>query len=375
MIVNELEAKTLLRIHKKVDSWFLSRYNMNLYRGCSHNCVYCDGRAEKYNVEGEFGSVVSVKINAVDLLRKELTSTRRRTMLKPGYILLGGGVGDSYQPADQTYQLSRKTLELLKENKFPVHILTKSLLVKHDLDLIQQINKKTRAIVSMSFSSVDDQISSLFEPGVPPPSKRLALLKQFKQTGIPCGMFLMPVIPGVTDTVEKLDESIKAAHDLGLDFIIFGGMTLKDGRQKTYFSETLQKHYPDLVPLYHTLYHGNEWGQPVPEYFQSLNAAFSLLAKKYAIPKRIPPRLYTDMIDENDRVIVMLEQLDYLLKLEGKPTPYGYAAYQISQINQPLSSMIYELRNIKGVGPTTEKIIQEILKTGTSSYYEKMLYL
>src|SRR5512137_89209 len=91
--IRESKAKSILRKHKKIDSWFVSRYGMNLYRGCTHNCVYCDGRAEGYYVDGEFGTDVSVKVNAVDVLRRELDPRRKRTPLQPGYILLGGGVG------------------------------------------------------------------------------------------------------------------------------------------------------------------------------------------------------------------------------------------------------------------------------------------
>ena len=348
---------------------------MNLYRGCTHNCMYCDGRAEKYQVDGEFGCDVAVKINAIDVLRQELDFTRRRKPLKPGYVMIGGGVGDSYQPVDQQYQLSRKTLELMSEKKLPVHILTKSTLVKRDIDILTQINSSSKAIVSMSFSSVDDHISSIFEPGVPPPSERLKMLDSFKQQGIPCGMFLMPVIPFITDTYEQMEQSIKAAYDFKLDFIIFSGMTLKEGKQKTYFYNTLEKTYPELLPNYHTIYpKDHQWGNASDTYYASINETFRLLAKKYQIPKRIPPHLYTNIVDENDRVVIILEHLDYLLKNKGKPSPYGYAAYSISQLKEPLSSMKHNLRQIKGVGPTTEKIIKEILETGRSSYYEGLLY-
>ena len=88
MIVKEIKAKSILRKHKKVDSWFVCRYGMNLYRGCIHNCVYCDGRAEKYNVEGEFGRTVTVKVNALEILSRELDPSKKRVPLKPGYVLV-----------------------------------------------------------------------------------------------------------------------------------------------------------------------------------------------------------------------------------------------------------------------------------------------
>jgi len=125
LTINEIEAKSILRKQKKIDSWFLSRYGMNLYRGCTHNCVYCDGRAEGYYVEGEFGSDVAVKINALEVLRRELDPRRKRTPYKPGYVMVGGGVGDSYQPVEEKYELTRKTLLLLSEKKLPFQILTK----------------------------------------------------------------------------------------------------------------------------------------------------------------------------------------------------------------------------------------------------------
>jgi len=96
--IREIEAKSILRKHKKIDSWFISHYGMNLYRGCSHNCAYCDGRSEGYYVDGEFGEDVTAKVNAIEVLRRELDPKRKRIPLKRSFIMVGGGVGDSYQP-------------------------------------------------------------------------------------------------------------------------------------------------------------------------------------------------------------------------------------------------------------------------------------
>jgi len=373
MNIREIKARTILRMHKRIDSWFVSHYGMNLYRGCAHNCVYCDGRAEKYNIDGKFGEDVAVKINAIDLLRKELTSIKRRYPLRKSYFMVGGGVGDSYQPVEKKYGLTREALNLMYEFNLPVSILTKSTLVEKDFDVIKEINKKNRAIVSMSFSSVDDEISSVFEPGVPPPSERLETLKKFKEEGIACGMFLMPVIPFITDKPKYLEESIKKAKENDLDFIIFSGMTLKNGRQMDFFFKVLNKYDKSLKVDYQHLYGNNQWGIPKPEYYASLHQTFYAIAKKYKIPLRIPPTLYRDILDENDLVTVILDQIDYLLKLQGKKSPFGFASYSISQLQQPLSSIRYKLRTIKGVGSVTEKIILEILETKKSSYHEKLL--
>lgn len=374
MSIREIEAKSILRKHRKIDSWFISHYGMNLYRGCSHNCVYCDGRSEGYYVDGEFGEDVVVKVNAIDILRRELEPKRKRTPLKRSYIMLGGGVGDSYQPMEKKYQLSRGALQLIHEYDFPVHILTKSTLVKRDIDIIKEINEQNRAIVSFSFSSIDEKISAVFEPGVPPPGERLEALTFFKKEGIACGMFLLPVIPFITDTPKLMEETIKRASKMGLDFIIFGGMTLKEGKQKDYFFDVLKKNYPELMVEYGNIYTGNKWGETKEKYYSSVNLRFNRIARKYKIPRRIPPPLYSDILSENDLVIVILEHIDYLLKLEGKKSPFGYAAYSISKIKEPLGTVKGELQKIRGVGKTTEDIIVEILKTGSSSYYLKLLH-
>jgi DNA repair photolyase len=373
VLVKEIKAKSILRKAKKVDSWFLINYGMNLYRGCAHNCVYCDGRSEGYYVDGEFGEEVSVKINAIDILKRELDPKRKRIPLKHYFVGLSGGVGDSYQPLEKKYKLTRKALELFSEKKFPVHILTKSTLVERDIDLIKKINKQNRAIISFSFSSVCDEISSIFEPGVPAPKQRLKTLSKFKKEGVACGMYLMPVIPFITDTPEVMEETIKKAKETNLDFIVFAGMTLKEGRQKKYFMKTLKKRFPELLPHYEHIYLKNKWGEPTKRYQESIHKTFNLLSKKYKIPRRIPANLYNDILDENDLVTVILEQLDYLAKLQEKPSPYGYAAYYISKVKEPLSGMERRLRSIKGVGKVTESIIKEILNTGSSHYYENLL--
>jgi len=371
--IREVEAKSILRKHRKIDSWFISRYGMNLYRGCAHNCVYCDGRAEGYYVDGEFGRDVTVKVNAIDILRRELDPKRKRVPFKRSFIMMGGGVGDSYQPLERKYELTRKALELMYEFNLPVHMLTKSTLIKRDLDILKKINEQSRAVVSFSFSSVDDKTSALFEPGVPPPAERLQPIAFFKDEGIACGMFLLPVIPFLTDTSELLEQTVSKAKEAGVDFVIFGGMTLKEGRQKDYFYDALKKTHPELIAEYQNIYKGSQWGEATRGYYSLITKRFDSVAKKYSMPQRMPLALYRDILEQDDLVVVILEHINYFLKLEGKPSSFGYAAYSISQLKEPLSAMKGELRKIKGVSKTVEPVILEIIETGSSSYYEKLL--
>ena len=372
MKIREVQARSILLKHKRIDSWFVSRYGMNLYRGCTHNCVYCDGRAEGYYVDGEFGKDVTVKTNAIDLLRRALDPKGKRKPLKRSYIMLGGGVGDSYQPVEKKYRLSRQALQVIYDYGFPVHILTKSTLVKRDLDIIKKIDRQSRAIVSFSISSADDKTSAIFEPGVPTPSRRFDTLAYFKNQGIACGIFLLPVIPFITDTHPMIENAIDKASKVGTDFVVFGGMTMKRGNQQEHFLRVLKNNYPQLLPEYTMIYQGNKWGEAIPDYYRSISQTFDTIATEYGMSKRLPANLFNDILDENDLVTVILEQLDYLLRLKGAQSPYGYAGRSVSQLKQPISTLA-NMRQIKGVGVTTEGIIKEIIERHTCSYYEKLL--
>ncbi|OFX48912.1 MAG: hypothetical protein A2046_07990 [Bacteroidetes bacterium GWA2_30_7] len=373
MAITEINAKSVLSKHKRIDSWFVARYSMNFYRGCMHNCAYCDGRADGYYVKGEFGKDITIKTNAIEILDKELNPEKKRKPLTPSFILLGGGVSDSYQPVEKKYEISRRALELILKYNYPVQILTKSTLVERDMDLLIEINKKSKVIVNFSFSSANDEISSYFEPLVPLPSERLETISKFKSNGISCGVFLMPVIPFITDSEVEIENTIKKVKQAGADFIIFSGMTLKEGTQKDYFFNILNKSYPWLIENYKKIYTGSEWGQASATYYQNLTTVFNKAISKYKLPQRIPANLFNKILYENDLITVMLEQIDYIQKSKGEPSPYGFAAYSINQLKEPVSNIKNNLQQLKGVGKFIEKIILEILETGTSKYYEKII--
>jgi hypothetical protein len=150
-------------------------------------------------------------------------------------------------------------------------------------------------------------------------------------------------------------------------------MTLKEGRQREHFYRILQQHYPDKVIHYHNIYKNDKWGGASGSYYGMLDPLVLGLSKKYRIPLRIPDTLFGNTMTENDKIMVMLEQIGYILGLQKLKNPYGYAAYKISQQTEPLADLFGDLRQIKGVGKTTELIIKEIIRTGTSSYYKKIV--
>jgi DNA repair photolyase len=373
MAIREIQAKTILRKRKKIDSWFISHYAMNLYRGCLHNCAYCDGRAERYYVEGEFGRDIVVKTNAIEILERELDPRRRRKPLKRSYMLLGGGVGDSYGPVEEKYGLTRRALELIDRFGWPVHILTKSTLVERDIDLLRRFRAHSRAMVSFSFSSMEAEICARFEPLAAPPQERLDSMARIRSQGVSVGMFLMPVIPLISDFPEMIDSAIKMGKRAGAQFVIFSPMTLKTGRQKDHFLHVLKRHFPDLLIEYEVLYPDSDWGHPSRQYSRLVFDLFHRSAAKHRIPVRIPNALFGDLLSENDRAVVILEQIDYVLKCLGRSSPYGYAANSISRLDRPLGEYESRLRTLKGVGKTTERLLREIIHSGRSGYHEKLI--
>lgn len=367
----EIQAKSLLRKQKKVDSWFLSRYGMNLYRGCEHNCSYCDGRAERYYVEGEFGRDVSVKMNAPELLDRELNPQSKRKPLRKGIIVLGGGVGDSYQPSEEKYRISRKVLQIIKKYRFPVHVLTKSARVLDDIELLREMNEQSGVLVSFSLSTADDDLAAKFEPCASPPSERLAAIKTLRDAGIISGVFLMPVIPFLSDTPSMIDHSLKAAKAADAKYLLFGGMTLKEGRQQDYFYEELGKHFPEIISYYQQIYTGDRWGNASKEYYETAHQVFRDMNAVHKLPKRIPLHFVREWLPMEDQVVILLEQLHYLNRLKGLKSTFGQAAYRISERIEHKMELDY--KTIDGVGKVTAGYLREWIETGRCRYYEELL--
>jgi DNA repair photolyase len=346
---------------------------MNLYRGCAHACAYCDGRAERYRVSGVFGKDVAVKINAVELLERALDPKRKRKPFPGGFVLLGGGVTDSWQPINRKYRLAEMALDVLLAFGRPVHALTKSASVVDSLDRFVAIDDRSRAVISFSFSSVNKTICDWVEPGLSGPSPRLVAMEKISAAGLPTGMFLMPVIPGLTDTEEEMTSSLRAAKASGADFIIFGGMTLKPGRQFDHFIALVSEHHPDLLPGYRKIYPGNRWGSALPAYYAKIGRRLAPIARELNLPLRMPVALWGDLVDETEKVIIILEQLDYLARLETGRSDFGRAARTIANSNRPIHDLLNAPSLIEKLGPFIQELVREIVTTGTSRYYRKLL--
>ena len=189
-MIEEISAKAILSSVHQPDSWFGLKYNMNLYRGCQHQCIYCDSRNECYQIE-DF-STIQVKVNAVELLEKELSRKRVK-----GFIGTGS-MNDPYMPLEGKFELTRHALQIIAKYQFPAHIITKNKLVTCDLEIIQMINQ-INARVSFSISTSDDNLAEKIEPGASKPSDRFRAMRENGSGGVKTGVILMPVLPFIED--------------------------------------------------------------------------------------------------------------------------------------------------------------------------------
>ncbi|MBE0583792.1 MAG: radical SAM protein, partial [Desulfofustis sp.] len=210
-MITEIEAKGILNPVKQPDDWFGLKYNMNLYRGCQHRCIYCDSRSECYQIDN-FDREVIVKVNAVDLLADQLPRKRVRGTIGTG------SMNDPYMPVEKQYNLTGRALTVIVENRFPVHVLTKSDLVIKDIDTLQTISE-VFAAVSFTITAANDELAKKLEPGAPLVSRRFAAMKKLADRGIHTGVLLMPVLPMIEDDAENILAIIQMAADHGASYI------------------------------------------------------------------------------------------------------------------------------------------------------------
>jgi DNA repair photolyase len=244
-MIHEVTAKTLLSSAKRPDPWFGIKYTMNLYRGCQHQCIYCDSRSACYQIEN-FADVL-VKVNAIDLLKKELPRKRVKGTIGTG------SMSDPYLPLEATRRLTAQALDVIAEQQFPVHVLTKSDLVLRDLETLRVISR-VYAAISFTITTADDELGKQIEPGAPPVSRRLAAMEKLAGAGLLTGALMMPVLPFIEDQPENIAAIVHRARESGASYILAAfGMTLRD-RQRAYYYAQLDRLFPGLRLQYERQY-------------------------------------------------------------------------------------------------------------------------
>jgi DNA repair photolyase len=278
-MIKEIQTKTLLARVKGPEDWFGLYYNMNLYRGCQHQCIYCDSRSECYQIE-DFDHEVLIKANAIELLRHELAGKRVTGTIGTG------SMNDPYMPLEAEVGLTRRALGVIAESGFPVHVITKSDLVLRDLDLLEAIGRKTYAAVTFTVTTSEDALSKRLEPGAPVSSRRLAALQTLDQHGILVGVALMPVLPFIEDMEENIREIARRAHAAGAKYILPAfGMTLRD-RQRQYYYTKLDLLFPGLRPRYEKAF-GEHYSAPARN-ARHLGQVFAEMCQELGMATKIP---------------------------------------------------------------------------------------
>jgi len=256
-------------------------WTLNPYRGCTHGCHYCFARRYHSQFEmssgDEFSSVILVKTNFVDVLRRELD----RPSWKRDYVAVGTAT-DVYQPIEGHYKITRRSLEALAEARTPVGVITKGPMVVRDKDVLLELSRRARCTVYMSVPTVDEDAWRILEPGTAHPLQRLRAVRELNDAGIRAGVLMNPIVPGLTSQPAKLERTVKAITDHGAAFIGTNLLFLKDGT-RVHFMGFLEKHFPELWTKYQRLYQGAY--APAP-YAKEVRGIVKLLQKKYRISAR-----------------------------------------------------------------------------------------
>ena len=311
------EAKSGFARAALPESFLVSLYRVLApYRGCAHGCRYCDGRAEKYYVEGDFERDILARTNLSELVASDIASGA--ALREFGSVCIGSGVTDVYQPLERELELTRKTLEALVPAQIPVVILTKSDLILRDFDLLAQFPK---ALVICTVTTANPEHAAILEPGASSPAARLEVVRKAKEAGFSSGIMAMPLCPGITATDESLGSLLDAAEAAGADFVYPGGLTLRPGRQKDLFVSVLDGQFPELRGEYDRLFAENRpSGMPLAASASAFARDCDRMLRSRGIPQMIPHSIYRDLLSPADSLFVLFCHLQSLFALRGVDT-------------------------------------------------------
>ena len=233
------------------------RYGMNIYRGCTHGCIYCDSRSRCYQFTHPFEDI-EVKQNAPELLEKALKSKRKKCMIGTG------AMSDPYMHCEDNLRLTRKCLEIIVENGFGATVQTKSDRILRDIDLLSEINRSAKCVVQMTLTTYDDNLCRILEPNVCNTKRRIEVLEKMQERRIPTVVWLTPILPFINDTEENITAILKECVRVGVKGVIdFGmGLTLRDGDREYYYA-ALDEYFPGMKERYIKRY-GNAYELPSP---------------------------------------------------------------------------------------------------------------
>lgn len=272
-----IQTKGIVYSVKHGDKWFGVDYNMNLYRGCCHGCIYCDSRSDCYHVENF--DQVRAKENSKEILYQQLSHKRKK-----GVVGIGA-MSDTYNPFEETYNITREALKVLRDLHFGVCIESKSDLILRDIDILKQIHQDSPTIIKLTVTTTNDELARIIEPNAPSSSKRLAAIAKMASEGLYAGVLMMPILPFINDSPQEIINLVKAAYDANASFIYPAfGVTLRSN-QRDYYFEQLDIKFPGLKQRYRERY-GDQYSCESPNAKQ-LYRVFKEECERYHIPYRM----------------------------------------------------------------------------------------
>lgn len=248
---------------------------MNIYRGCTHGCIYCDSRSTCYQMKHAFEDI-EVKRNAPQLLEKELRQKRQRCMIGTGAMC------DPYMHCEETLMLTRQCLQLIADHGFGLAVQTKSDRILRDIELLDRINRQSRCVVQMTLTTYDEALCAILEPDVCTTSRRYEALREMHACGIPTVVWMTPILPFINDTPENIRALVELCADAGVMGIIYfgAGTTIRDG-DREYFFAALDRHFPGMKQRYLKRY-GNAY-ECMSDRDPELTALFHQLCEQHRI--------------------------------------------------------------------------------------------
>lgn len=304
-ILHRKYVKKALRKALFPDNFIISRYHLSPYMACSHGCAYCDGRAEKYYVEGDFDRDIIVRENIDKLLLKELSNIREKAP-----VSISSGVTDAYQPVEEITGLTRKCLEVLSYFDLPVNLLTKSALIERDIDILSKIAESNPVTVFISLVHLDDEKRRIFEPEAASVEERLELITKLKDAGCNVGILAMPFIPFIGDSIEHAGKLSQILLQKNVDFIMPGYLTLRPGRQKDFFLKRIEEYFPEYLDDYKEMYSNNMLsGNPLKKYRDNFTSVAEKVFLDQNINTMVPHHIYRRSLHKSDELFVLLLQL------------------------------------------------------------------
>ncbi len=316
------KASVLSARRPTINEFFLSAYTLSIYTGCEIGCPYCDSW-----IFGDrpLNETVHIPLDLPQRLDAELEA------VNPGDLIAITALSDPYQAAEQTYRITRQTLQVLAKRKQPCLLLTKSASVMEDADLLQRMNQDGLAIIMTTLLTMDPHLAEKLEGKAPPPAMRLEMLTALKRLGVPVGVALLPIMPYVNDTQSALRTTLRACVAAGVDFVIWDYLHIPNERHRSRVNEILARVSTFPHSYYRDIYHGQ--ATVSASYRHDRDVELQIYCDGLNLESRAPHRIYAGKLRATNEAALLLRHSAFRDRVHGRE--------QVANIHRRLAEQIY----------------------------------